>query len=369
MKKKVLIIVESFGSGVFNFLVDLVNGIDKEFDVVIAYGLREETLPNFKDYFGKNIKFIRVENFTRSINPTKDFKALKEIRKIVKEEKPDIVHLHSSKAGILGRLAVNGNKIKMFYNPHGFSFLKKDDSKLKRGIYWTIEKLTACINGKCVIVGCSKGEYKEAKKLNKRAICINNGIDIKKLAMETDDIKLKGIDYENLKICTIGRIGYQKNPEMFNKIAESFPKIQFTWIGEGKLKDKLTSTNVQVTGWKERKDVLQILNNSDIFVLTSLWEGLPLSLLEAMYMKKICIVSNCIGNRDVIEDGKNGYVSENFGEFIDKIKKVIEDKNEKNNNIIFNAYNDVVNKYNVEIMVNKYINKYLGEDDEENYNN
>ena len=83
MKKKVLIIVESFGSGVFNFLVDLVNGIDKEFDVVIAYGLREETLSNFKDYFGKNIKFIQVENFTRSINPKKDFKALKEIRKII----------------------------------------------------------------------------------------------------------------------------------------------------------------------------------------------------------------------------------------------------------------------------------------------
>lgn len=353
MKKKVLIIVESFGSGVFNFLVDLVNGIDKEFDVVIAYGVREETLPNFKDYFGKNIKFIRVENFTRSINPTKDFKALKEIRKIVKEEKPDIVHLHSSKAGILGRLAVNGNKIKMFYNPHGFSFLKKDDSKLKRGIYWTIEKLTACINGKCVIVGCSQGEYKEAKKLNKRAICINNGIDIKKLAMETDDIKLKGIDYESLKICTIGRIGYQKNPEMFNKIAESFPKIQFTWIGEGKLKDKLTSTNVQVTGWKERKDVLQILNNSDIFVLTSLWEGLPLSLLEAMYMKKICIVSNCIGNRDVIENGKNGYISDNLEDFIENIKIVIKNKSQ-NNKIISNAYNDVINKYNVERMIDEY---------------
>ena len=59
MKKKVLIIVESFGSGVFNFLVDLVNGIDKEFDVVIAYGLREETLSNFKDYFGKYLVINR----------------------------------------------------------------------------------------------------------------------------------------------------------------------------------------------------------------------------------------------------------------------------------------------------------------------
>ena len=71
------------------------------------------------------------------------------------------------------------------------------------------------------------------------------------------------------------------------------------------------------------------------------------------------VTARLIRNRDVIEDGKNGYVSENFGEFIDKIKKVIEDKNEKNNNIIFNAYNDVVNNYNVEIMVNKYKEAYL----------
>ena len=125
MKKKILHIVESFGSGVFSFLVDLVNGTCEDFEITIAYGVREETLENFKDYFDSNIKFIKVENFTRSINPKKDLKALKEIKKIVKEVKPDIVHLHSSKAGVLGRLAVNGNKIKMFYNPHGFSFLKQ----------------------------------------------------------------------------------------------------------------------------------------------------------------------------------------------------------------------------------------------------
>ena len=115
MKKKVLHIVESFGSGVFSFLVDLVNGTYKDFDITIAYGVREETLDNFREYFNESIKFIKVENFTRSISPKKDLKALKEIKDIIKNEKPDIVHLHSSKAGILGRLAVNGNKIKMFY--------------------------------------------------------------------------------------------------------------------------------------------------------------------------------------------------------------------------------------------------------------
>lgn len=360
MKKKVLHIVESFGSGVFSFLVDLVNGTDEKFDIIIAYGVREETLENFKDYFSNNIKFIKVENFTRSINPKKDFKALNEIRKIIKEEKPDIVHLHSSKAGILGRLAVNGNKIKTFYNPHGFSFLKKDDSKFKRMIYWTIEKIVAIFNRKCTIVGCSNGEYEEAKKLNKNSICINNGIDINKLRSETKDIQEKSIDYNNIKICTVGRIGYQKNPEMFNEIAKAFPKLKFTWIGDGNLRNKLTSPNISITGWKERKEVLQILNNNDIFILTSLWEGLPISLLEAMYMKKICIVSSCIGNRDVIIDGKNGYIAKDIMEFKNNITKVIE-KKDNNNSIGEEAYSDVVNNYNIEIMVEKYKKVYLGE--------
>ena len=140
-KKKVLHIVEAFGGGVFTVLTDLLNGISKNYDIVVAYSLRAQTPDNFKEYFDNNIKFIEVKNFTRNINFGKDIKALKEIRNIVKEEKPDIVHLHSSKAGILGRIGIHDKSIKMFYNPHGFSFLKLDDSKLKRFIYKTIEKV------------------------------------------------------------------------------------------------------------------------------------------------------------------------------------------------------------------------------------
>ena len=75
---------------------------------MVAHGRREETLENFKDYFPNNVKLIEVKNVT------KDLKALLEIRKIVKNEKPDIVHLHSSKAGILGRVAIHKKNIKMF---------------------------------------------------------------------------------------------------------------------------------------------------------------------------------------------------------------------------------------------------------------
>lgn len=351
-KKKVLHVVESFGSGVFSFLVDLVNSTNKEFDITIAYGVRNETLENFKDYFSNNVKFIKVENFTRSINPIKDIKAFFEVKKIIKQENPNIIHLHSSKAGFVGRFAANGKKIKMLYNPHGFSFLMQNSSKLKRTIYWIIEKIGAI--RKCTIVGCSEGEYKEALKLTKNSICINNGVNVEKLEKEINQLKEKNIDFNNLKICTSGRIGYQKNPELFNKIATDFPNIQFTWIGEGELQDKLTSKNISVTGWKTREEVLKLVNDNDIFLLTSLWEGLPISLLEAMYLKKCCIVTDCIGNRDVIKDGENGFIikNDNYKKIIEGVNDIIYDKVSKN------AKKDILNEFNIDRMSKEYISQY-----------
>lgn len=357
-KRKILHIVEAFGGGVFTVLCDLLNGLTDEYEVVVAYSLRPQTPDNFKEYFNENIKFVEVKNFTRSINPSKDIKALNEIKEIVKEVKPDIVHLHSSKAGILGRIGIHDKKVKMFYNPHGFSFLKLDDSKLKRLIYWMIEKGTALINKKCTIVGCSKGEYEEAKKLNKNSICINNGINIEKLKEETKELKEKEIDHKHLKVCTVGRIGFQKNPKIFNEIAKSLPELEFTWIGDGELREELTSPNIIITGWKERKEVLKILNDNDIFILPSLWEGLPISLLEAMYMKKACIVSDVIGNRDVVINLKNGYICNTNVEYIEFISKL--DTN-KLNEMVKNAYKDVTEKYSTKKMIEQYKKYYLGE--------
>lgn len=353
-RKKILHIVEAFAGGIFSILVDLVNSTCNEFDIVIAYSKRVQTPENFKSYFASNVKFIEVENFTRNISLKKDLKAFFEIRKIIKEEKPDIIHLHSSKAGFLGRFAANGNKIKILYNPHGFSFLMQDSSKLKRKIYWLIEKIGAF--RKCTIVGCSQGEYEEALKLSKNAICINNGLNVDKLQNETKNFKTRDIDFDNLKICTSGRIGYQKNPKLFNKIAESFPEFKFTWIGDGDLKNKLTSKNITITGWKTRAEVLELVNENDIFILTSLWEGLPVSLLEAMYLGKVCIVTDCIGNRDVIKDGENGFIidEENYKEIINSL----------NNNICQEvskaAKQDILNKFNLEKMTEEYRREYYG---------
>lgn len=355
-KKKVLHLVEAFGGGVFTFLVELANSMCDEFDVVIAYAKRKQTPENFEEYFDERVKFIEVKNFTRSIG-IKDIKACKEVRKIIKRENPDIVHMHSSKAGIVGRLVISTKNRKLFYTPHGYSFLKQDDSKLKRFVYKSIEKAAAMWSRKCKIVACSEGEYKESLKITKNSTYINNGVNVKEIDKVIKSDVNQEISTKDLKICTVGRIGFQKNPGLFNQIAENFPNVHFAWIGDGELKDKLTCKNIEITGWASRDVVLNKVNEADIFILPSLWEGLPIALLEAMYLKKICIVSNVIGNRDVIHNEQNGFVCDNLDDYKKVIEGVVNNKYDIKE-IVNNAREDIIEEYNIKNMSRKYIELY-----------
>lgn len=293
-KKKILYIVEAMGGGVFTYIVDLANELVDTYDMYIAYAVRKQTPSNYKDYFDKRIHMIEVKNFARAINATKDIAAFFEIRKIAKEIKPDIIHLHSSKAGALGRFAFSGKRVPLFYTPHGYSFLMQNSSEAKRKIYKGIEII--CGKRNCTTISCSEGEHFESLKLNKQAIYVNNGINMAQLQKLVDEVG--NSEPHPFTVFTLGRICYQKNPAQFNAIALAMPNIRFLWIGDGELRSTLTAPNITITGWAERKDALKYSASGDVFVLTSLWEGLPISLLEAMYMKKVCIVSNIIGNRD-----------------------------------------------------------------------
>ena len=351
-KKKILHLVEAFGGGVFTFLVELSNSMSEDYEIVIAYAKRNQTPENFKEYFNKNIKFIEVKNFTRSIG-VKDFKACKEVKQIIKQENPDIVHMHSSKAGIIGRLVISSKNKKLFYTPHGYSFLKQDDSAIKRFIYKSIEKLAAMYKRRCKTIACSKGEYNETLKLTKNCTYVNNGVNTYEIDEIIKDITPEKIDTSNLKICTVGRIGFQKNPKLFNELAERFSQYTFTWIGDGELRESLTSKNIKITGWASREDVLKQICKNDIFILPSLWEGLPIALLEAMYLGKICIVSNVIGNRDVIKNGENGFVCDNLEEYENIIKSISEEKVDINK-MEKNVIDDVNNNYTITNMCKKY---------------
>ena len=205
-RKKILFIVEAMGGGVFTYIVDLANELVNIYDMYIAYAVRRQTPENYRDYFDGKVKLIEVKNFGRSINPIKDLKAFFEIRKIAEQVQPDIIHLHSSKAGALGRFAFNGKTGLLFYTPHGYSFLMKNHSVLKRLIYRTVE--TVCGKRNCTTISCSEGEHQETLKLTKDAVYVSNGINIndlhtKNMKCETisSSIQTEGI-FDNVTFST-----------------------------------------------------------------------------------------------------------------------------------------------------------------------
>ena len=346
-KKKILFVVEAMGGGIFTYVVDLANELANYYDMYIAYAVRNQTPKNYKEYFDKSIHLINVKNFGRSINPVRDIKAFFEVKNIARKVKPDVIHLHSSKAGGLGRFAFSGKKVSLFYTPHGYSFLMQNHSTGMRMIYKMIE--IVCGKRNCTTISCSAGEHQESLKLTKRAAYVNNGINVDKLQKMIDSV---AIDKKKpFAVFTLGRICYQKNPKLFNEIALAMPDVRFVWIGDGELRNELTADNIEITGWLERKKALEYSMQGDVFLLTSLWEGLPISLLEAMYMKKLCVVNDAIGNRNVIHIDYNGFVCRKISEFVSAIRAGQAGKADE---LVDNAYIDVIKNYNTVHMAEKY---------------
>ncbi|MBQ8822022.1 MAG: glycosyltransferase [Lachnospiraceae bacterium] len=354
MKKKVLHIVEAFGGGVFTYLTALANSTCEEFDVTIACTVRPQTPENFQRFLDPRVHVIEMQHQQRSISLKKDLRGAGEIREIVKEVSPDIIHLHSSKAGILGRIAINCRKNKVFYTPHGFAFLKKDDPIFVRMIYWLVEFAAARFGGE--IIAVSEGEYKEARKLTRRASYINNGIELTPQLVEASGQSVVKSSTKPV-IGTLGRVCYQKNPELFNQVAEHLPEDTFIWIGMGEMEDFLKASNVEITGWCEHEEAIRRLEQVDIFLLTSLWEGLPISLLEAMYLKKVCIVTDVIGNRDVIVHGVNGFIGDTAEDIVALIKEIKNGKWDLQK-ITERAKADVEEKYSIPVMCGEYSKRY-----------
>ncbi len=337
---KIVHIMECFAGGTFNFLVDLTSELSNEEHIVIYGTNRENTPKNFKDLFNKNVKFIEWKTAQREMKPLKDIKALWELYSILKKiDNIDVIHLHSSKAGFLGRIVsfLLGKSKKTIYTPHAISFLRLDVSSKKRKIFIWMEKFASFFGGK--IVACSQSEKEVIEEQGiKNVTFINNGI-------KPLEIEKKVNTSDKITIISVGRLSIQKNPKLFNDIALEFidnPNIQFIWCGDGELKSELTSPNIKCTGWIERKKLENYLANADIYLATSLWEGLPLSVLEAMSIGLPVVLSNCIGNKDLVVN--NGFLYNNKIDCIENINKLLSEKclrikqGKESKNLFFNNF-------------------------------
>lgn len=359
---KVLHITESLGGGVYTYFNDLSEfmlskGFNKGIENILIYSPKRVELDKVKMQNELSEAFLLHEVcMEREISPFKDLKAVFNLIREIKKIQPDILHLHSSKAGVLGRIAsIFFPKIKVYYTPHGYSFVREDISKSKKKLFWNIEKYVSRIFGGTTIA-CGDTEYEFAEKLGP-SLLIRNGV-------RTNDIsefKLAGnnnINNGEIIIGTIGRLSAQKNPELFNQVARYFPEIKFIWIGDGELRNSLNSNNIRVTGWLDKKDVLEITNSFNIYIQTSLWEGLPFTILEAMSLGKPIVATNVIGNKDAVLNGVNGYLCNNANDFKIAISKILLDK-ELYLDFSNNSLHRAKSKFDLETNFGRLIEIYL----------
>lgn len=351
--KKILMVCEAFGGGVFTYVSQLCNDMVSDFEVYLAYSLRPQTPENYKDFLDKRVHLIEVKNFSAKglTNISNDIKVIKELRAIEKKVQPDVIHLHSSVAGGIGRLAFKGKNNTVVYTPHGYAhILMGDGAKCK--MYGIMESILGKISN-AITLTCCESEDEVAKGLSKRTAYIETGVNLADLSASLDGIE--PIKNEKFTVFTLGRACVQKQPQLFNRIAELVPEARFVWIGNGELENELTAPNMEVTGWKPRKEALAMAKGADAFILCSLGEAIAMSLIENMYIKKLILVSNVMGNKSVIHDGVNGYVCDKAEDYAKRIKAAMK---KFPSELPERAYQDVLEIYNTEAMKKKYIKFY-----------
>jgi len=343
--RTIMHVTEVLSGGVLPVIAGICNGLCDKYRFVVVYGIRFDTPQNLDEIFDSRVKLIPLKSLKLKMSVKGDLAAINDIKRCIKEERPDVVHIHSTKAGIDARVGLLGCKVKKYYTPHGFCFLRKDQNAVKHAILKTMEgTLAKMCDG---IIACGKNEYEEAKKLTKKVYLIENGLDTNFVDIAEKSVENKDHKYT---VYTAGRIGPQKNPKLFNEIASKLPDYKFVWVGEGNDRNLLTSENIEITGLLTRQDVIRTTKNYDCYVSTSRWEGLPIALMEAMYLGKKCVVSDVEGNNELISDGKTGTL---FNRLEDACAQI---KSDENHGI--EAKKFIIENYSLAKMCEKYEKVY-----------
>ncbi len=352
MKPKILMVCEAFGGGVFAYVSQLCNDMCENFDVYLAYSLRKQTPSNFKELLNDKVNLIEIKNFGGSIfNISKNLKVIKELKDISNTIKPDLIHLHSSIAGGIGRIAFRGSQIPVVYTPHGYAHILMGKKGLKLQLYKIMESVLGKID--CITLTCCKSEDDVAKSLTKRTAYIETGVNVEDLSYTLKDIPAKQMN--QFTVYTLGRTCVQKQPELFNEIATLVPDAHFVWVGGGELNHLLTAPNIEITGWKPRYEAIAMGKGADVFILCSLGEAIAMSLIENMYMGKLILVSNVMGNKSVIQNGINGFVCDKAEDYAQRIKEAMKSYP---HSLCNQAVKDVETIYNTKTMAKKYIKFY-----------
>ena len=288
-------------------LLDLVSGWPDGVESIVATG-EEGFLTKAARELGSEV--VVLPHLIRDLSPIRDFRSYREIRELIKDRNPDIVHCHSSKAGLLGRLAAASVGVPVVFTVHGWAF-EDGISWLRRTIGRAAEFVAARLCRNQHVITVAEADRMLAIERNvlepDRMTTIHNGI--------SDDPRLADPEFPGVAtIVMVARFSDQKDHDtLFKALAGVAEPFELLLVGHGpqfeqtKAHAKKLGVASHVDFLGNRRDVPDILAGAQIFVLSSHWEGFPISILEAMRAALPVIASDVGGVKESVLDGETGF--------------------------------------------------------------
>ncbi|MDD2967108.1 MAG: glycosyltransferase [Desulfovibrionaceae bacterium] len=320
----VLHITEPFSFGCLTALSNIVSATaENGLHHAVAHGTAR-AMAGAEALFPQGTRFFPVPSLRREISLQHDWAAWCALNKLIQALRPRLIHCHSSKAGVLGRLAARWHGIPSLYTPHGFSFLQENAPIVQRTIFKGIEWIMARTGN--ALVACGQQEYDIARTLSpqcRQPLFIPNALSTSLL----DEIRAEKPQSQPQKpragLC--GRVTFARNSAWVQEAARATSdSITWKWIGGGEKAQALSHT-IASTPCMEHKAALREMQQLDMYVQPSRWEGLSFSLLEAMYLGKPVIASRIPANAAVIHHGETGFLVNNATELIQCVQKLAAD--------------------------------------------
>lgn len=315
---------ECLAAGTLTFLVQATRTLaERGAEQVLLYARREDTPSGYAEMFHPRVRLHELPSaaesllgFSRALGHS--------LRQHARDPRCGAIHLHSSRAGFVGRLALAPMRRRpdIFYSPHGLAFLNR--RLLLPGMaFHVLEWLAARVPA--TMVGCSASEAELLGTLSR------NPTRVLENPVDPTFLQLRPVSVARPMVVAIGRICRQKAPERFAALATRFRiaghPARFVWVGSGEARHtaELQAAGVEVTGWVGGDTVRSLLSEAAVCVQTSRWEGMPLSVLQALAAGVPCVVTDVVGNRDAVRHGITGFVMRHFDAMIVGVQRLLDD--------------------------------------------
>lgn len=290
-------------------------------------------------------RVVVIDEMKRSILPVKDFRTYLRLKQVLAEIKPDIVHTHSSKAGILGRWAADAVRVPgIVHTIHGLSFTASS-SRVVNHVYRMLERQAAPLTHKIVCVADAMREQSlgAGVGLPDQYVTVYSGMETQPFlepAIPPEVMRDRlGIEPDEVVIGTVARLFHMKGHddllEIAPRLVSAFPNVRFLWVGDGVLREHFQArmdhlrlrSKFLITGMVPPEQVPSLMGAMDIVVHPSRREGLARALPQGHLAGKPVVTYDIDGAREAVEHGVSGFLVPPFDseELADRLLMLLDD--------------------------------------------